>query len=267
MTVLRRCYVNRAVKLPEAGIAIAISVSLAACRVPSTSGPPPAATQSPTTPADVNAISAIDALPSVLSTPTMSPQVAVYTARCTGIRVGAPIIPPRLMSARYDSGFWTIELSGQWTYSGPPFNPPGEPTREPWRDRWIATTCRMKIDALSAQPKSGGVGYVTATPPATPTMSPEVERIAFLCDGYRIGPAVVTPHIRSARFDDGVWTIEVDGLWTFYPHVQATVPGGPADERWHGQEFVDQCVISIDAKSERAIRSGGRTITATPPVP
>jgi hypothetical protein len=100
----------------------------------------------------------------------MSPRVASVATNCSGHRTGPPVEQPRIVSAQYNDGVWTVKVVGLWQCHPPARSVPrGEPTLAPWQLTESFTDCEMKINAETGDVESlQAVGIMTATPPAAP---------------------------------------------------------------------------------------------------
>jgi hypothetical protein len=98
-------------------------------------------------------------------------------------------------------------------------------------------------------------------------MSAEVVRAAEWCISFRTGPPAATATIVDAHFADGMWTVNVKGLWPFAMPPRGVPAPSPTREPWQETWFVTDCTVHIDPESPYELQesSTGGGITATPP--
>jgi len=97
-------------------------------------------------------------------------------------------------------------------------------------------------------------------------MSAAVAARATSCSSQRVGGALVPPRQISARYTDGVWKVELEGMWEFFPPLLAAPEGSPTREPWRDRLFMVTCSMTIDAETGHLDSVSGTTVTATPPV-
>ena len=99
----------------------------------------------------------------------------------------------------------------------------------------------------------------------TPTMSPTVARRAQSCGGWGIGPEIVPGRMANAQYADGLWTVEVEGLWGPSSASDTIVLGEPTRGPAQANLFVAGCRRTIDAASAFVRAQDTYRVTATPP--
>ena len=99
----------------------------------------------------------------------------------------------------------------------------------------------------------------------TPTMSPDVTRMASGCSGHRIGEMIEPGRRVSAKYADGLWVVEIEGLWSFHPPFSQAPEGYPTTEPWRELNFMTSCELTIDAETAYVSGVSGVVVTATPP--
>lgn len=133
----------------------------------------------------------------------------------------------------------------------------------------VETTASSRTQMPGAEVAGAGPQHVP-----TPTMSPRVRRIAASCEDWRVGPEIEPGRIVSARYEDGIWITEAEGLWEFHGRGVSTSPPKPGEsnaasptrEPWRDIQFVTRCTQYISAGSGFVGESSsGPIITATPP--
>lgn len=102
---------------------------------------------------------------------------------------------------------------------------------------------------------------------ATPTMSPLVQRMATGCSGWRIGSEIEPGRLVSAVHADGIWNVEVEGVWEFHGVINATPVGYPTHAAWKGAERVIRCTREIDAITGQVGEQSSVVVTTTPSAP
>ena len=111
------------------------------------------------------------------------------------------------------------------------------------------------------------LGTATTVVVPTPTMSAEVLRKAYWCDGWRIRLPIEPGRIVSATYSGGVWDVETDGMWELHDYGPPGLPvsGYPTKEPWQELEYIIDCHLKLDAESAAVLEAGGQVVTATPP--